>query len=229
MASQHDCVRIVFVRHGLTDWNRESRYQGQTDIELSEDGVRQAEAVGRRLAEEKIHRIYSSDLKRARATAEKIAAHHEISVIVDERLRELSFGEWEGLTFEQITAKWPELQKKWIADPVNFTSPGGESARDLEKRVFLALQDIRKDLIELKNNASQDESDIPVGVIVSHGGVIRWLMAFLTAGTGTDLGSKGIQQASVTVCELSDAGMHVITWNDTSHLTASNVIPTKPV
>jgi broad specificity phosphatase PhoE len=222
-----NCVRIIFVRHGLTAWNREGRYQGQTDISLSEEGVGQAMAVARRLSTERIDRVYSSDLKRALMTAEHIAAPHGVTVITDRRLRELNFGRWEGLTYEEIGKGWPELQKSWIADPVHFTAPEGESAGELEKRVFEALQDIRQQLLTLrKENAAQGDESTPVGVIVSHGGVIRWLVALLA---GSEFGSKPIQQASISICEISDAGLNMVTWNDSAHLQVGEKIATRPI
>src|SRR5512145_1936926 len=93
-------LEVVLVRHGATDWNVQGRCQGATDRELTEVGVRQAEAIAAQLAEETVHAVYSSDLKRARRTAELISATHGLPVLVEEDIRELDHGDLEGLTFD---------------------------------------------------------------------------------------------------------------------------------
>ena len=93
---------LLLARHGETDWNREFRIQGSSDIELNELGRKQAHALAQELEHVELDAIYSSDLSRARATAEAVAASHGLEVRLDPRLRERSFGSWEGLTREDI-------------------------------------------------------------------------------------------------------------------------------
>ena len=89
---------LLLARHGETDWNRELRIQGSSDIELNELGRQQAQFLAQELTDVELDAIYSSDLSRAKATAAAVAATHGLDVSVDPRLRERSFGSWEGLT-----------------------------------------------------------------------------------------------------------------------------------
>jgi broad specificity phosphatase PhoE len=225
-------VRIILVRHGLTTWNMDRRYQGQIDVPLSDQGLIQARAVARRLSSEIVHRVYSSDLSRARMTAQEIAACHGLDVMADGRLREMRFGDWEGLTFDEIERGWPDLLHRWLEDPVTLSAPGGETALQLGERVGRALKDIYSDLSSLKpgkdgaggkdgghrRSGHWADEQRPCGVIVSHGGVIRSLMALGTEGSMTSLWSRGVRQASVTIGELSPSGLAITTWDDATHL-----------
>ncbi|MGL5515099.1 MAG: histidine phosphatase family protein, partial [Sporomusa sp.] len=96
-------TKLIIVRHGQTLWNLEKKYQGHSDIALSDEGLVQAAAVAERLAAEKIDTVYASDLSRAFKTAEGIAAKHELTVNIVPELREIKFGDWEGLCYEQIS------------------------------------------------------------------------------------------------------------------------------
>ena len=95
---------LLLARHGETDWNRELRIQGSSDIELNELGRQQAQFLAQELTDVDLDAIYSSDLSRARATAAAVAATHGLEVTLDPRLRERSFGSWEGLTREDVSA-----------------------------------------------------------------------------------------------------------------------------
>ena len=234
-------IRVLVVRHGVTLWNKEGRYQGQTDIPLSDEGISQAEAVGRRLAGEPVCRVYSSDLARARMTASIIARHHDIEVKTDRRLREMYFGEWEGLTFDEIGKKWPGLRDKWLKDPVNLRPPGGESASDLISRVLKAVRDIYSDIKNITPAGPGDEpvairpeqQDEPVGirperegkggagpccVIVCHGGVIRSLIALSSSGSAESMWSRAVRQSSITTGRLGPDGLVIESWDDVAHL-----------
>ncbi len=90
-------MEILLVRHGETDWNRARRMQGHIDIPLNTEGLRQARALGAALASEKLDAIYSSDLQRARVTAQAVADVHQMTVVIDEQLRERCYGVFEGL------------------------------------------------------------------------------------------------------------------------------------
>ena len=107
--------RLLLARHGDTELNSAEKYWGRTDVKLSTDGLRQAERLRDRLAEEKIDVVYSSDLKRALVTAETIASKHQLDVNPCEELREIDFGNIEGLTYEEVRQLYPEFfNKYWI-------------------------------------------------------------------------------------------------------------------
>src|SRR4030095_10424116 len=104
-------LKLVLIRHAETLWNRERRYQGRQDPPLSETGRAQADAVGRLLAKERIEAVWSSPLRRARETPEAIATIRGLTVRVDDQFGEMHFGQWEGLTSEEVSAKFPEMYR----------------------------------------------------------------------------------------------------------------------
>jgi broad specificity phosphatase PhoE len=134
-------TRLILWRHGQTDFNAESRVQGQYDSELSEVGVAQASAAARLLAGFKPDLIVSSDLKRAANTAAALSAETGLPVTYDVRLRERHFGEWQGLLLSEMKERWPDAYARWRAgEPV--TDVGVEEIADLAKRVSAAVHDI---------------------------------------------------------------------------------------
>ncbi|MFN2526210.1 MAG: histidine phosphatase family protein [Actinomycetota bacterium] len=156
-------ARLFLVRHGATDWNVTKRAQGQADIELNDAGRKQAVATAQELAHlEDVKAVYSSDMKRALATAKVIADGHGVEVMTDPDLREIDQGEWTGLTVEEIKMGWPEL---WGPARHYNTRPGGESPAQVRKRALEALARIV---------AQHPEGSV---IVVSHGGTIRWLSA----------------------------------------------------
>lgn len=157
-------TRLILVRHGQTVWNHDMRYQGHTDIALTDEGIKQAELVAERLAKEKIAAVYASDLSRALITAKRIAARHAVSVTGMPELREIKFGEWEGLTYKGIGEKWPDQMAKLYSHPDEVVIPGGETFRDLKARATRAVES----LVE-----KHPEDTIAV---VSHGGTIRTIL-----------------------------------------------------
>ncbi len=132
-------MRIFLVRHGATDWNLAGRCQGTTDLELNETGLRQAEAAALGLTGEKITAVYSSDLKRARQTAEAVARRHHLAVLVEESIRELDHGELEGLTFAEIHAVRPDFIRRWRDEPADADIPGGEKLAQVARRAWDGL------------------------------------------------------------------------------------------
>jgi broad specificity phosphatase PhoE len=138
-------LRLFLIRHAQTVWNRDRRYQGWQDSPLSEVGRAQAEAVGRALAREPLKAVYSSTLGRARETAEAIAALHGLAVQPDPDFREMAFGEWEGLCFEDCKAKDPDRYRLWADEPHRFVPPGaGETLEDVRGRVLAGLARLRR-------------------------------------------------------------------------------------
>jgi broad specificity phosphatase PhoE len=137
-------LRLFLIRHAQTVWNRDRRYQGWQDSPLSEIGRSQAEAVGRALAKEPLKAVYASTLGRARDTAEAIAAHHGLPVRAEDAFREMAFGEWEGLAFDDCKAKDPDRYRLWADEPHRFCPPGGgETLDDVRRRVLAGLERLR--------------------------------------------------------------------------------------
>jgi len=136
-------MRLLLVRHGQTDWNEEDRFQGQSNIPLNDIGILQAQALSARLADEKIHRVFVSDLSRARQTANIIAERHHCTMIILPELREMFFGEWEGLTYAQIQKEYPEILEKWQSDTLKVAPPGGENLQVFAQRIQKFVQNIQ--------------------------------------------------------------------------------------
>ena len=132
---------IILLRHGQTDYNAEGRFQGQEDIPLNALGRSQAEAAAQALSASGIDRIVSSDLRRAHETAEALSAATGAGLEFDARLREISVGEWQGRTRDEIAGIWPEELAAWFSG-ADMRPPGGESRRESSARVVTAIRDI---------------------------------------------------------------------------------------
>lgn len=162
--------KIYLARHGETEWNRVGRWQGTTDIPLSEAGRAQARALAARLTGHGISAVHSSDLARAHETARIVAATLGLPAAgVDPRLRERGFGCFEGLTRAECEARHPEAWARYLADR-RATPPDAEPHAEVVARIVAAMTDLA--------TAAADEQAI---LVVSHGGAIR---SFLGAVTG---------------------------------------------
>ncbi len=159
-------IKLILIRHPETDWNKQKRYMGSADIPLNNKGKKQARIISGYFKNENISVIYSSKLKRALETAKFIAKSHNLKVKQDERLNEIDFGGWEGLTFEQIQKKHPGLAREYLLKPQNIKIPGGESFSEFKNRISAFLEEV---LAKEKGNVA----------IVSHGGVNRVIICEL--------------------------------------------------
>ncbi|MDL1910836.1 histidine phosphatase family protein [Chloroflexi bacterium CFX6] len=137
-------TQLCLVRHGQTDWNLEGRYQGQSDVPLNENGFAQAMQLAEQLKGETFAAIYSSDLLRARQTAQPVAKMLGMPVQIEPRLREINQGEWEGVLVEDIRARYAELWSQRTVDPASVRPPGGETVGEVAARVYAALDDIAR-------------------------------------------------------------------------------------
>ena len=135
-------TQLILIRHGETLWNTERRMQGQLDSPLTERGLWQAQRLGERMKSQAFAALYSSDLPRARRTAECIAEVTGHAVIADERLRERHFGIFEGLNRAEMQRCDAEVHARFLARDPEFAVPGGESPVAFLARVRAALEDI---------------------------------------------------------------------------------------
>ncbi len=138
-------MKIYLVRHGQTDYNLKNLFQGITDNPLNETGIKQAEELAQMLKEVKFDVIFSSPLRRALQTAEIIRRENTGNppIIVDERLREIDMGEWEGKHAPTIKENYRELFEEIWKDPFKFNPPGGERFRDMVERLRSFLNDLK--------------------------------------------------------------------------------------
>lgn len=205
-------ARFFLVRHGETIWNREFKYQGQSDVSLTEEGRQQAQCLSERLKDEKFDFIYASDLGRTMETAEIIAKHYSLKVIPAAFMRELSFGIWEGLTYDEIIRKWPQEYKRWQDDPYNLKPPGGETLTELCDRTSVFLKKVA---------TKHPDGRI---LVVSHAGPIRAILSVLLNLKQNFFWKFKISNTSLTIIEydglkeLPDSDAFIVTVNDTYHL-----------
>lgn len=137
-------TELILVRHGETAWNRQRRMQGQTDTPLSDIGRAQAKALGQRLATRSFAALYSSDLERAWETAAAIAQACGHNIVSEPRLRERTFGIFEGLTYEEMTQRYPAEHARFSQREPDYAVPGGESPRQFFERSLACLDAIAR-------------------------------------------------------------------------------------
>jgi broad specificity phosphatase PhoE len=159
--------RIVFWRHGRTAWNAERRFQGQTDIPLDAAGAEQAARAARTLARLNPDRIISSDLSRARATAQALADLTGLEVAEDAGLRETFAGEWQGLTRSELETRFGDELVRWTTGP-DVRPGGGETRREVAERMVAAVD---RGLAGLETGQTL--------VVATHGGSARAAMGSL--------------------------------------------------
>jgi 2,3-bisphosphoglycerate-dependent phosphoglycerate mutase/probable phosphoglycerate mutase len=157
---------LILLRHGETDWNAEFRMQGHCDIPLSGTGLEQAAAAAPSIAALAPDVIVSSDLRRAKDTAHEMAAATGLPVTSDARLRETSLGQWEGLTRQEVSARWPETWDEWRHTSAVVAPPGGESRIDVARRALPVVDELA---------GGRDRR----ALLVTHGGLIVGLTGLL--------------------------------------------------
>jgi phosphoserine phosphatase len=211
-------MRIILARHGETPWNAAGRYQGQIDIPLSETGELQARKLGERLRDVPVTRAVSSQLSRARRTAElALSEARENLLSIDERLQEIAHGQWEGLLAQEIAERDPATFKAWRDAPHTVQMPGGESIGQVLDRSWLGLRDACQGL------AADDTL-----LLVAHDAVNRALLckvlglgldrlwAFRQAPTTLNL-LEGEDLESLVVVRLNDCQHHTPLFGEALH------------
>lgn len=206
-------TKVVLVRHGQTVWNKLGKYQGQADIELSEIGKEQALRLGEGFPLNHIDKIYSSPLVRARETGEAIGRHFAMSVESCPEFCEISFGQWEGLTYEEIHGQWPQEHELLFSRPDKLICPGGEGFVEVQKRAVGKMEAIIR--------ANPDKTV----VIVAHGGVIRTLLCHALGMPLRNMWRIRQDNTAVNIVTAYDEGMTVELMNSTEHLTGTDLAP----
>ncbi|MBS0306341.1 MAG: histidine phosphatase family protein [Proteobacteria bacterium] len=199
-------TRVFALRHGETAWNRELRIQGHADIPLSELGRWQAGRLAEALAGEGIAAIYTSDLERAHATARALAARTGAPLAAERALRERAFGRFEGVTFADIDARWPDEARRWRRREPDFGPGGGETLAAFYARTVAAA------------SALAARHPGQVIALVAHGGVLDCLYR---AAAGVDLQAPRSWQlgnAAINRLLWHGEGFVLVGWDDGAHL-----------
>ena len=203
---EQQVTRVFAIRHGETDWNVQSRIQGQIDIGLNDRGRWQVHRAAQALGGEGLAAVYSSDLSRASETAAAIAAQAGRTVVELASLRERAFGSFEGMSFDEIRVKWPDMSERWRRRDPEFGAPGGETLANFYRRCV--------DAASVLAAAHPGEAI----AVVAHGGVIDCLYR---AATGVELQaprSWRLGNASINRLLYTGQRFTVLAWDDTSHL-----------
>lgn len=132
-------TRVILIRHGQTPWNKDKIFRGIKDVPLDETGIREAELLGDWLRDEKIDVAYSSPLVRSMETCRNAVRHHGLEVVPLKGLTDLNYGDWGGVSLEDVKVRWAELYETWKKEPHKVTFPGGESLGDLRAKAMAAL------------------------------------------------------------------------------------------
>lgn len=210
-------TRLLLVRHGATVLTAEDRFAGATDVPLSDDGRAQADALARRLAAVPLAAVVASPLERARVTAGIVAAPHGLSVPTDAALREIDHGHWEGLTRDEVEARYPDEAEAWDRDPFTYAPPGGESGLAVTARALPALLSL------CERHAGETI------LVVSHKATIRLALAVLLGFDPRRYRDTLDQSpAALNVVDVKGATARLRLFNDTSHYDGAAVLPPPP-
>ncbi len=201
----NNITRLVVIRHGETEWNIQNRFQGHLDSKLTLPGIKQAEAIADILKGEAYDVIYSSNLERAKHTAEIIARKLNMRVYTEKDLREINLGVMQGLKKDEFIIKYPEVISNYHADP-EYVIPGGESKLQLYNRVKGILAKI------IRKHKGHNI------LLVAHGGVLDCIIRHTF---GIPLNKKrnfSLFNASINRFTVGNGEWKLESWGETSHI-----------
>ncbi|MFH2137370.1 MAG: histidine phosphatase family protein [Candidatus Omnitrophota bacterium] len=184
-------MELFFIRHGETEYNRQQKYCGSSDVSINETGIAQALELKKGIPELTADVFFCSPYLRAQETAEIIFPGQKF--ISEPALRELNFGEWEGLNFNQIMGSYGELYDNWLASPAYYSPPGGESWLDFENRVRGFITHLLATYVDKRV------------VSVCHGGVIKLIVCLLLEKEITEFWNIPVDSATLTYFNLDNA------------------------
>jgi len=198
---------ILLVRHGQTAWNREERFRGQVDVPLDDWGLRQAELVGRRIAERwEPTAIYASSLQRTLQTAAGIARACNLRTTIHDGLLDIDYGVFAGLTPQEAADLYPDIARAWRRAPHMILFPDGQSLGDVRDRAEAALEGI------VANHPHQ------MVVLVTHVVICRLLLCAILGLDSSHFWQFEPATASISVFEVYDGHSVLLSFNDTGHL-----------
>ena len=199
-------VKLILVRHALTVDNQKNRLSGHIDSSISEEGKEQIDKITNYLKDFDIDKIYTTTSSRTKDTVKKLSELKSIEIIEKESLKEISFGDFEGLTFDEIKDKYPKEFQDMIEKGYEYKYPNGESLIDSYNRVCIELDNI------ISNN---DDRTI---LICSHGGTIRNIITYLISNSYKYHWNFKIDNGSVTILEIQNGFTVITAMNNTSFI-----------
>ncbi len=195
-------MRLILVRHGQTLWNHEKRAQGVSDIALSDIGLEQVERLALSLKHERIDAIASSPLKRALQTAEAINRFHNLPIGLEEGLKELDMGDFEGIALGDMLLTEGDFLRQWAEDPSSLTMPGGESLTELQDRAWRTVERI------MANPGTT--------LVAAHNFTIMTLLCRIRGMELSHIRKFHVDEASKTFIEFENGSGNIILFNDTA-------------
>ena len=208
-------MKLVLVRHGETEWNKLGKFQGQRDIELNARGILQAKETALAVVAWQHSTVYSSPLKRTMQVAQEISRLSGKPVEPAPGLQELSLGDLEGVTGEEMRANWPEVYAAWRDDPASVAMPNGETLVQLQDRVWNALLQLEQAHLQTQ---TQDEALI----LVSHNFAIRSMIGKILGMPLSNFHRMSLSLSSICTVEIDQRGRRLTSYNSTSHLSPEN-------
>ena len=199
-------TKIILVRHGLTLWNTERKIQGHSNVELAPEGIAQAELLAKNFPLENISAIYSSDLNRAKVTAETLAKKFNLPVQFEKNLREANWGDWEGKKLSDIEKIDPVNYEKFFRNPEEVQIKNAETFAQLQARAFSAVKKII---------AAHPEENI---IIVAHGAINRTIICSILEIPLKKMWAISQFNTAVNIFRFEDGYFTVDLINGTSHL-----------
>ena len=200
-------MKLVLVRHGETQWNKSNRFQGQDDVPLNRRGLAQARQTARSLAKSPCAALYSSPLIRTMQAAQEISQAVGKPVEEMDGLKELSLGDLEGVTGEEMRAGWPEVYDAWRDNPAKAVMPNGESLAQLQARAWEAFLKLE--------SAHQDDDTL---VLVSHNFAIRTIVCQLLGVPLANFHQMVLSLSSICSIDSNRWGRRLSAYNCTGHL-----------
>ena len=208
--------RIILVRHGQTEWNKAYRFQGRTNVQLTDEGKRQAHSLSERLRSWPPDVIYSSPLDRAKYTAEAIASPFNMTPIILPELEEINFGTWEGQSFDALKSECSEEYSRWRDDPFFNPPKGAETWPELEARLKRAVD------IMLSSPYKRI-------VAVSHGGIMRALYAVIMGLDPHHTWYMDVSNCSMSGIDITGGRRYLSFMNDNLHIKAGKYGESLPI
>lgn len=199
-------TKLLLVRHGESEFNHAGKFAGFSDVDLTDTGRWQVERLRERIAEEKIDAVYSSDLKRAVKTAEIAMEGRGICITTCPEVREINYGEVDGLPFSEIKARYPDLAKQLSTSELELAFPGGETFSEFVQRVATFKDRLAKH--------GQTETVL----LVAHGGPLRALLCSMLGISQSSWWQLSIDNASLSIVETHSRGTVLRLLNETYHL-----------
>jgi broad specificity phosphatase PhoE len=199
-------LRLILIRHGETDFNRDGLIQGRGEQPLNETGLAQAAAAGRAVSREAPFVLYHSSITRAVQTARAISDASHVKAVPLEGVEELDPGEFEGLTGPEMRKRYPDVMTSWDRDPGATTMPGGESLGQVQRRAWQAV-----------SRVARENPDQKV-IVVTHNFPIQTIICQALGMPLNNFRRLSVALGSITRFELSDSTARLVSMNERWHL-----------